>query len=263
MRGLVKIPTDFILKLKKHFSMKEEAKVFNDIVDERRAIRRYDDTVEMPSGVVERSLKRATLAPSSSNMQLYEFYRITKKEDLKILAEYCMGQGTATSAHEMVVVVVRLDLYKERAKHNRENLSKLWKGKNERRYKRINNYYGKLMPAFYFTDPFGLVGWLKKLIVTVVGFSRPVVREVRKKDMHVTGHKSAALAAQTFMLSITSEGYGTCPMEGADSKRIKRWLKLPRRAEINMVISAGPPKYPEALYNDRLRVPLDEVIFNV
>jgi nitroreductase len=242
--------------------MKEQAKVFNNIVEERRAIRKYDDTKTMPPEVVERSLKRATLAPSSSNMQLYEFYRITKQEDLKVLAEYCMGQATATTAHEMVVVVVRLDLYKQRARFNYENLSKIWKGKNEKRYRRIYNYYRKLMPVFYFTDPFGFVGLLKKLIVTVIGINKPVVREVGKKDMHVTGQKSAGLAAQTFMLSVTAEGFGTCPMEGMDSKRIKKWLKLPRRAEINMVISVGPPKYPDALYNDRLRVPLDEIIFS-
>lgn len=241
--------------------MREEAKIYNDIVEERRAIRRYDQEKTMAEGAVERSLKRATLAPSSSNMQLYEFYRITKKEDLKFLAKLCMGQGTATSAEEMIVVVVRLDKYRQRAKHNHDNLAKLWKGVNEKRYRRIDNYYRKLMPAFYFTDPFGIVGWIKRLIVTIVGLKRPVVREVGKKDMHVTGHKSAALAAQTFMLSMTAEGYGSCPMEGMDSKRIKKWLKLPRRAEINMVISVGVPKYPEALYNERLRVPFSEVVF--
>ncbi len=236
-----------------------EAEIFDKIVQERRAIRKYDENAIMPEGVVERSLKRATLAPSSSNMQLYEFYRITKKEDLKILAEYCMGQGAATTAQEMVVVVVRLDKYRQRAKHNHDNLARIWKGVNDKRYKRIDNYYRKLMPIFYFTDPFGLIGWLKKLLVFTIGIFRPVVREVAKKDMHVTGHKSAALAAQTFMLSIQAEGFGTCPMEGMDSKRIKRWLKLPYRAEINMVISAGVPKFPEALYNERLRVPFEEV----
>jgi nitroreductase len=245
----------------KHFNMNEQAKVFNEIVEERRAIRRYDEAIELPEDVIERSLYRATLSPSSSNMQLYEFYRVRKEEDLKTLAKYCMGQGTATSAKEMIVVVVRLDKYKQRARHNHENLAKIWKGVNEKRFRRVDNYYRKLMPAFYFTDPFGIVGWIKRLIVTLVGLKRPVVREVGKKDMHVTGHKSAALAAQTFMLSMTAEGYGTCPMEGMDSKRIKKWLKLPRRAEINMVISAGAPKYPEAIYNERLRVPISDVVF--
>jgi nitroreductase len=75
-------------------------------------------------------------------------------------------------------------------------------------------------------------------------------------------HKSAALAAQTFMLSMTAEGYDTCPMEGFDSKRIKRFLGLPRGAEINMVVSCGPGR-PEGIYGARLRVPEREVVFEL
>ncbi len=237
-----------------------EAEVFNKIVEDRRAIRKFDVEKVMPEEVVARSLYRATLSPSSSNMQLYEFYRIRKKEDLATLTKYCMGQSTAKTAHEMVVAVVRLDKYKERAKHNHAVLSKLWEGKDEKKFKRVNNYYGKLMPMFYFTDPFGIAGFIKKIIVSFIGLKRPVVRQVSKNDMRVGGHKSLALAVQTFMLSVQSEGYGTCPMEGMDSKRIKRWLKLPSKAEINMVISVGPPKMPDAVYNERLRVPYDEVV---
>jgi len=237
-----------------------EAEVFNKIVEDRRAIRKFDVDKVMPEEVVARSLYRATLSPSSSNMQLYEFYRIRKKEDLATLTKYCMGQSTAKTAHEMVVAVVRLDKYKQRAKHNHEVLSKLWEGKDEKKFKRVNNYYGKLMPLFYFTDPIGITGLLKKIFVFFMGFKRPVVRQVGKSDMRVGGHKSLALAVQTFMLSIQSEGYGTCPMEGMDSKRIKKWLKLPSKAEINMVISVGPPKMPDAVYNERLRVPYDEVV---
>ena len=36
-----------------------------------------------------------------------------------------------------------------------------------------------------------------------------------------------------------SFGYDSCPMEGIDSKRIKKLLNLPRKAQISMVISAG------------------------
>ena len=238
-----------------------EAEVFDKIVQERRAIRKYDETKAIPSEVVERSLKRAVLSPSSSNMQLYEFYRIRKKEDLQRLSKYCMGQGAATTASEMVIAVVRTDKYRERARHNHTHLAEIWKGKNDKRFRRVDNYYRRLMPLYYFTDPFGLVGLLKKIFIFFVGLRRPVVREVGKTDIRVSGHKSLALAVQTFMLSIQAEGYGSCPMEGIDSKRIKKWLKLPRRAQINMVISVGSPKMPEAIYNERLRVPYEEVVF--
>ena len=235
------------------------ASEFNAIVEERRAIRRYDDNADWDDEVVKRSIKRATLSPSSSNMQLYEFYRIHKPEDLAQLSKYCMGQGAATTAKEMVILVARHDKYKERAAHNHKVLTKLWEGEHDKRYRRVDRYYGRLMPLYYMPDPLGIIGLLKKIFIYFVGLKRPVVREVGKGDIRVSIHKSLALAAQTFMLSIQSEGYGSCPMEGMDSKRIKKWLGLPGKAQINMVISVGVPKMPEALYNERLRVPFEEV----
>ena len=49
-------------------------------------------------------------------------------------------------------------------------------------------------------------------------------REVSSGDVRVITHKSAALAAQSFMISMGAIGYDTCPMEGFDSKRIKKQL---------------------------------------
>ncbi len=52
-------------------------------------------------------------------------------------------------------------------------------------------------------------------------------------------HKSFALAAQTFILSIAAEGFESCPMEGFDSEREKKALNLPEMAEVNRIISVG------------------------
>ena len=38
------------------------------------------------------------------------------------------------------------------------------------------------------------------------------------------------------MISMAALGYDTCPMEGFDSVRLKSLLKLPKSAEISMVI---------------------------
>jgi nitroreductase len=72
------------------------------------------------------------------------------------------------------------------------------------------------------------------------------------------GHKSTALAAQNFMVSMAAQGYDTCPMEGFDSKRIKRTLNLPSAAQISMVIGCGIRK-PEGVYGKRFRIPFDQV----
>ena len=85
-------------------------------------------------------------------------------------------------------------------------------------------------------------------------------REVSKSDVRVIAHKSAALAAQNFMISMAGISYDTCPMEGFDSLRIKKILGLPKGAEISMIIGCGIRK-PEGIYGDRFRVPFETVYF--
>ena len=240
-----------------------KAEVFNSIVEDRRAMRIFDPEVKMPEHVVYNSMKRAILSPSSSNMMLYEFYRVTKKEDLEKLADYCLGQITATTAHEMVVIVTRGDKFKERAAMNIAALKPLFEGKNEKRLKLVTKYYTKVMLMYYNTGFFGLWGWIKRLILFVTGLFKPSVRTGGNCDIKTVIHKSAALAAQTFMLSVKAEGFDTCPMEGMDSLRIRKWLKLPKAAEINMVISVGPGLLPKGIFNPRIRPSEEEMIKNV
>lgn len=241
----------------------EKAEIFDSIVEERRSMRYYDPEVKMPEHVVANSMRRAILSPSSSNMMLYEFYRVTKKEDLEKLTELCLGQSTAKTAHEMLVIVVRGDKYKQRAAFNYKVLNELYKDNNPKRLALVSKYYSKIMPMYYNTGFFGVWGWIKKMIVSVTGLFRPMVRIVSNCDIKTVMHKSAALAAQTFMLSVQAEGFYTCPMEGVDQARIKKWLKLPRRAEINMVISVGPGLMPKGIYNPRIRPSEEEMIINL
>jgi nitroreductase len=232
---------------------------FEQIVQTRRAVRKFHATDYDPNAVT-RSLERAHLAPSSSNMQLWEFYRVSQPETMKLLSRFCMGQNTTETAREMIVVVARPDLWRRRAQSNfnfvKENLGDrpAFKGRS------ALSYYTKLMPILYNNDMFGFRGAIKKVVAWFIGLRRPMVREVTGSDIRVVTHKSAALAAQTFMLSMVAEGHDTCPVEGFDSVRVKRLLNLPRRAEINMVITCGK-RIPEGIYGPRFRVPLSEVVF--
>lgn len=101
-------------------------------------------------------------------------------------------------------------------------------------------------------------GLIHKIKVTLVGLRKVSYREVSSSDLRVVGHKSTALAAQNFMVSMAALGYDTCPMEGFDSQRLKKVLGLPKKAEISMVIGCGIRK-PEGLYGERFRVPFQEV----
>lgn len=232
---------------------------FDQMVHQRRAIRIYHPSDYDPNAVT-RSLERAVLAPSSSNMQLWEFYRVSDPKKKAILSDYCMGQNTTKTAQEIIVVVVRLDKWKHRAQSNLDFVKNTVGDRPSFKGQSAVSYYSKLMPLLYNNDRMGIRGFLKKCFVFFRGLKRPMVREVSGADVRVIAHKSVALAAQTFKLSMTAEGHDTCPVEGFDSVRIKKWMNLPHGAEINMIITCGK-RVPEGIYNERFRVPMNEVVF--
>lgn len=235
---------------------------FEHIVRSRRSMRKYDQTAEYDPDIVRKSLELAILSPNSSNMQLWEFYRIRTPEARKKMTYFCLNQGTAKTANELVVIVARPDLAARSIKHNLDLVNDPKSFEKESHRKRRLLYYGKLMPVYYSRDFLFIGSIIKTIAVTIVGLFRPIVREVTSINKKVTIHKSVALAAQTFMLAVKSYGYDTCPMEGVDSYRIKKYLKLPRRAEINMVISVGKGM-PEGIWYPQSRLPYDVVVKEV
>lgn len=242
--------------------MKQEKKTVLEAIQYRRSVRIYDSEKLIDQKIVIKCLEQAVLAPTSSNLQLWEFYHITSKNVMKKIAPFCFNQNAAKTAQQLVVFVTRKDLWRQRTKANLAFLDTVF-GKNKpksewsKREKAGRNYYGKLIP-FTYSDFFGILGFLKYLMVIITGLFRPMYREVRNSDMRIVAHKSCGLAAQTFMLSMAAEGYDTCPMEGSDTWRVKRLLGLPRGAEINMIVSCGIRK-PEGVYGERFRIPFDEV----
>lgn len=234
-----------------------------EVLEFRRSVRVYDKNQKIETEVVKKCLELSTLAPSSSNMQLYEFYHITNPEILKKISAACFNQTAASTAQEMVVFVVRQDLYKKRSqavlnfeKDNIRRNSPL--EKQDKRIKDRELYYGKIMP-FLYVRFFGILGFFRKMIAVPVSFFRPMMLQVSENDARVVAHKSCGLAAQTFMIAMANEEYDTCPMEGFDSKRVKDILNLPNGTEINMIISCGKRKGNEGIWGDRFRVPFEEV----
>jgi len=61
------------------------------------------------------------------------------------------------------------------------------------------------------------------------------------------------------MLSLRAYGYDSCPMEGMDSKRIKKILSLPTDAVVVMGISAGK-RAEDGVYGKQIRLPSSQFI---
>ena len=240
-------------------------KTVTEAINYRRSTRVYKAT-PIDDQKVKQCLKNASLAPTSSNLQLWEFYHITDKGILKQLAEACFNQSAAKTAQQLVVIVARKDLWRQRAKANIKFLNTVYNKPNlsERELKRktmATNYYSKLIPTIYI-DFYGILGFTKYILFQLVGLFKPIYRQTRLSDMRIVAHKSAGLAAQNFMISMAAIGYDTCPMEGSDTLRVKQILKLPKGAEINMVISCGI-RDEKGIYGPRFRVPFDSVYFKV
>ena len=234
-----------------------------EVLNYRRSVRNYDAAKALDVEKVKHCIELATLAPNSSNMQLWEFYHIIDKEQLQKLSKFCFDQSATATAQQAVVFVTRRDLFRQRAKgvmaFEKENIARY--SPPDRQEKRTNDqklYYGTVMP-FMYGQFFGLQGLLRKVIAHAVHPFRTMITAVSESDSRIVVHKSCALAAQTFMIAMANEGYDTCPLEGFDGIRVRKLLGLPRGVEINMVISCGIRNGEKGIWGERFRVPFDEV----
>lgn len=234
-----------------------------EILEYRRSVRYFDESKELDTEKVKRCIELATLAPNSSNMQLWEFYHITDLEILKKISHACLDQNATKTAKQIVVFITRRDLHRKRSKaileFEKENIARYSPPeKQERRWKDRQIYYNRLMP-FMYSRFLRLLGFFRKILASSISLFRPMVTSVSESDMRVVVHKTCGLAAQTFMMAMAEIGYDTCPLEGFDSRRVQKLLKLPCSAEINMVIPCGIRKGTRGIWGERFRVPFEEV----
>ena len=236
----------------------------SEAIEYRRSVRVFkNDTIEEKK--VKQCIHLATLAPTSSNMQLWEFYHVVSPNILQQIATASFDQSATKTAQQIVVVVVRKDLWRKRMQANIAFLKSQYGNKRQAEYSKREkfalNYYQRIIPSIY-SDFIGILGMIKFLAFQIIGLFRPIYRQARQSDMRIVAHKSAGLAAQNFMVSMASLNYDTCPMEGFDSLRVKKILHLPSSSEINMLIGCGI-REENGVYGERFRIPFEEVYFKL
>jgi nitroreductase len=230
---------------------------FENILKNRRSVRVYTNE-KVPEHVVEKVLEWGLMAPNSSNLQPWEFYWIKEETKKAEVINACFSQPAARTSQEIIVCVARIDQWKAR----RKEMLELFK-KSENIHSSAKAYYEKLVPLVYSQGPCGIFGIVKKILATVAGMFRPVPREpMSRSDMRVWAVKSTALACQNIMMGFSAFGFDTCPMEGLDSKRIKKTLGLGRNTEIVMAISVGK-RDKKGVYGPRIRMEKETFIKRV
>jgi nitroreductase len=239
-------------------------KSVSEAIKYRRSVRVFKNE-PIDEQKVKDCIHLATLAATSSNMQLWEFYHIVSPDIIKEIAVASFDQNGAKTAQQIVVVVARKDLWRKRMHANISFLKSQFGNKPEAEYTKREkfalNYYKKIIPTIY-TDFLGIFGMIKFIVFQIIGLFKPIYRQARESDMRIVAHKSAGLAAQNFMISMAAINYDTCPMEGFDSIRIKKILHLPSSAEINMIIGCGL-RDEQGIYGERFRIPFEEVYHKI
>lgn len=226
---------------------------FFEAISKRRSIRKYTDEV-VPDAVIEKALDAAILAPNSSNTQSWDFYWVKSEEKKKKLVEYCLNQSAARTANHLIVITANPANWKR----SQKPLVNWVESVNAPKI--VQLYYKKLIPFTYrwgFLNSWGLI---KATVFFMTGLFRPITRGPNTlNQLQEVAIKSAALAAENFVLAISAQGYATCMMEGFDECRVRRLLKLPCSARVVMVISVGRESE-RGTWGPQFRLPKSEVV---
>ena len=226
---------------------------FFEAVERRRSIRKFKDE-NVPEEVMHKAIDAALLAPNSSNMQTWDFYWLHSPESKAKVIPLCLSQSAARQAKEFLVVVANPDLWK------RAQIPLLKWVREIKAPSLVVTYYEKLIPFTYragFLNTFAPFKWL---ISSCIGLFRPMTRGPNfLGSLQEVAIKSAALAAENFVLAISAQGFSTCMMEGFDEFRVKRMLKLPYRARVVMIIAVGRESE-RGTWGPRFRLPKEEVV---
>jgi nitroreductase len=224
---------------------------FEALARRRRATRHFAPGPIDPA-LVDRLLGIAQWAPSGYNLQPTRFVVVTGATLRPALRAACMDQP---QIEEAPVVVVFAGDHRAYEKAFEETLATdVAAGATTPEYVALLR---KFVPLAFARGPLGL-GWLwKTTLLPLVRLVRPVpaLPAVQKR---VWLAKQVSLAVMNFLLAAEAAGLHTLPMEGFDTARVRRALRLPDSWEPLIVVPLGrarpgpPPK--------KSRLPLERVL---
>ncbi len=229
---------------------------FKKVITSRRSIRVFTSE-QLDESIILNALDDALIAPNSSNLQAWEFIWVREKSKKDELARYCFSQNGAKTASDLIICIARTDTWK---KHCQDMISSMKKEGTEVP-KVVLDYYGKIAPMAYgLIGPYGIFSPFKWVLLNSIGMFKVMAREpVWPSQLKTWAIKSCALACENIMLSLRAQGADSIPMEGFDSKRVKKMFGLNRHQHITMIIGAGK-RASDGVYGPQMRFEKDRFI---
>lgn len=177
-----------------------------DAIQERRSIKHYDTSFQMPQGDVDRLFELALLSPTSFNIQNWRFVVCREQATKDRLHAAAWNQDQVRDAQ--LVVLLCGDLLA----HARQP-ERYWRNAPEG----ARNSIVPMIGQFYNDNP----------------------ALARDEAM-----RSVGIAAQTLMLAAKSMGYDSCPMIGFDPQQVAEIIHLPADHVVGMMVVIGKAAKP-------------------
>ncbi|MBB4956076.1 nitroreductase [Agrobacterium vitis] len=222
----------------------------------RRAVRDFDDR-PVADDVVEELLAEAMLAPSSVNLQPYQFHWIKKASTNSSIVDACNRQRAAASAAAIIFVVASTEIARKTAVDQlayidaSTELSDRSKAYNRNQLQKL----GKVLS--YGSWPI----W--SLLIGLVALFRPSLSLLPLGHLGSRGWaaRNAIFAAQTLQLAASARGIDSCPMEGFSAPKVAAALGLPRGTVVAVAIALGYRKE-DARIEPQWRRPFADVVIS-
>ncbi len=199
---------------------------FNDIVTGRRSIRYYDPSVKISKEEMTEILNKATMAPSSVNMQPWRFLVIESDEAKATLAPLARFNNSQVETSSAMIAVFG-------------DLNNFDKGEE---------IYSKAVELGYMPQDVK-----KQMMGRLTAHFDTLDPEVNKDTVLIDG----GLVSMNLMLAARAHGYDTCPIGGYEKDKIAEAFGLDKDRYVPvMLISIGKAAntgYPS------VRLPVEEV----
>lgn len=192
-----------------------------DAIRNRRAVKHYDPTFQIPANEEAELLDLVRQAPTSFNLQNWRFVNVKDTALRTKIREAAWDQAQITDASLLLVLCADV---------------KAWDKSPER----------------YWTDA------PKEAQDILVPMIRPFY-EGRDWQQRDEAMRSVGIAAQTLMLAAKDMGYNSCPMIGFDGDQLATLINLPADHVIGMIVTIGKATTPA--WSKPSYIPNDEVFF--
>lgn len=178
---------------------------FNEVVKERRSIRKYDTTVKISKEEMHEMLETATLAPSSVNLQPWRFLVIESDEAKATLAPLARFNQTQVATSSAMIV--------------------LFGDLNTLDY--LEEIYGRAVELGFMPEDVK-----ESQTKSIVGHYANLTKEELKETILI----DSGLVAMQFMLTARSHGYDTCPIGGFEKDKIAEAFGMDKERYIPVLL---------------------------